>query len=57
MALNLAMAKLTNPNARFVGILSIAKLSEKEHGALMADIEEKYGHQPLTHSVRYGPAS
>ena len=44
MALNLAMAKLTNPNARFVGIsVNTAKLSEKEAIALMADIEEKYG--------------
>ena len=44
MALNLAMAKLTNPNAKFVGIsVNTSKLSEKEANQLMADIEEKYG--------------
>lgn len=44
MALNLQMAKLTNPNAKFVGIsVNTSKLSETEAKAYLADLEEQYG--------------
>lgn len=44
MELNLKMAQLTNPNAKFVGIsVNTAKLSEKEALDLMATIEAEQG--------------
>ncbi|MCV9879503.1 N-acetyltransferase DgcN [Brenneria izbisi] len=54
MALNLSMAKLTNPNARFVGIsINSAALSEEESLQLMADLEKKFG-LPVVDPFRQG---
>jgi uncharacterized NAD-dependent epimerase/dehydratase family protein len=54
MALNLAMAKLTNPDAKFVGIaVNTSKLSDVEAIRYLADLEEKYG-LPTVDPVRQG---
>lgn len=54
MALNLTMAKLTNPDAKFVGIaVNTSKLSEVEAIRYLADLEEKYG-LPTVDPVRQG---
>lgn len=54
MALNLAMAKLTNPDARFVGIsVNTAALNEAAAQALMAAIEAEFGH-PTVDPFRQG---
>lgn len=54
MALNLTMAKLTNPDAKFVGIaVNTSKLSEGEAIRYLADLEEKYG-LPTVDPVRQG---
>lgn len=54
MALNLSMAKLTNPNARFVGIsINSAALNEEEALQLMVDLEKKFG-LPVVDPFRQG---
>ncbi|MFC3396285.1 N-acetyltransferase DgcN [Brenneria rubrifaciens] len=54
MDLNLSMAKLTNPNARFVGIsINSAVLSEEEALPLMAELEKKFG-LPVVDPFRQG---
>lgn len=54
MALNLTMAKLTNPHAKFVGIaVNTSKLPEAEAIRYLADLEEKYG-LPTVDPVRQG---
>lgn len=54
MALNLSVAHLTNPKARFVGIsVNTAALSEKEALQLMADLEKKFG-LPVVDPFRQG---
>jgi len=54
MALNLTMAKLTNPDAKFVGIaVNTSKLSDVEAIRYLADLEEKYG-LPTVDPVRQG---
>ncbi|MFS2224264.1 N-acetyltransferase DgcN [Pantoea sp. B65] len=54
MALNLTMARLTNPNARFVGIsLNSAALQEDEALQLMADLEQKFA-LPVVDPFRQG---
>ncbi|PWC11177.1 DUF1611 domain-containing protein [Brenneria roseae subsp. americana] len=54
MALNLSMAKLTNPNARFVGIsINSAALGEEEALQLMIDLEKKFG-LPVVDPFRQG---
>lgn len=56
MALNLSMAKLTNPNAKFVGIsINTSKLSEKDATDLIATIEAEYG-LPVVDPFRQGVA-
>ncbi|CAG9001488.1 MAG: hypothetical protein CENE_03508 [Candidatus Celerinatantimonas neptuna] len=56
MALNLSMAKLTNPNAKFVGIsVNTSKLSEKDAEDLMETIEAEYG-LPVVDPFRQGVA-
>ncbi|RLM18209.1 EBNA-1 nuclear protein [Brenneria alni] len=54
MALNLSVAQLTNPKARFVGIsINSAALNEEEALQLMADIEKKFG-LPVVDPFRQG---
>ncbi|MEH0833090.1 N-acetyltransferase DgcN [Pectobacterium cacticida] len=54
MALNLKMAQLTNPEARFVGIsLNTSALSDADALALMADLEHRYG-LPVVDPFRQG---
>lgn len=54
MALNLTLAKLTNPDAKFVGIaVNTSKLSDVEAIRYLADLEEKYG-LPTVDPVRQG---
>ncbi|AUH00104.1 DUF1611 domain-containing protein [Prodigiosinella confusarubida] len=54
MALNLAMARLTNPDCRFVGIsVNTAALSDEEAILLMTNIENKLG-LPTVDTFRQG---
>ncbi|MBJ7221469.1 MULTISPECIES: N-acetyltransferase DgcN [unclassified Brenneria] len=54
MALNLSVAQLTNPKARFVGIsINSASLSEEDALRLMAEIEKKFG-LPVVDPFRQG---
>ena len=56
MDMNLAAAKLTNPNAKFVGIsINTSGLSEEEGDKLLADFETKYG-LPTVDAFRTGVA-
>lgn len=54
MALNLKMAQLTNPDARFVGIsLNTSALSDADALALMAELEVRHG-LPVVDPFRQG---
>ncbi|QTF07672.1 DUF1611 domain-containing protein [Brenneria izadpanahii] len=54
MALNLSVAHLTNPKARFVGIsVNTAALNEKDALQLMAELEKKFG-LPVVDPFRQG---
>lgn len=54
LALNLSMAKLTNPNARFVGIaVNTSALDEDNAFSLLKEIESKFG-IPAVDPVRHG---
>lgn len=54
MALNLSMARLTNPNARFVGIsVNTSALDEDAALSLLANIEAEFG-LPAVDPVRHG---
>ncbi len=54
--LNLQTAKLTNPNAKFVGIsINTSGLSEEEGDKMLADFEQKYG-LPTVDAYRTGVA-
>ena len=54
MALNLSMAHLTNPHARFVGIsVNTSALDEDAGLSLLANIEAEFG-LPAVDPVRHG---
>ncbi|MBE7638516.1 DUF1611 domain-containing protein [Sneathiella sp. P13V-1] len=56
MDLNLQTAKLTNPNAKFVGIsINTSGLSEEDGDKMLADFEQKYG-LPTVDAFRTGVA-